>query len=184
MTPKRITILILAMVVYQTVFVCLFFTNPGPPYENPTSRRTIYFNSSFSVPSNICFVIVLISTIVLAVKLKQNMEWRSEAAQQSHEGPRAVKERRAARSVVIICTIFICSFTLNVVLFLTPLFYPKFNYQDPYLGNLIRVMFNFSGLFQVMSSCMNILVYYRMSSRYRQVFNTIFCKKVKKQNLK
>ena len=164
------------MVVYQAVFACLFFTNPGPPYDVLSSRRTAYFIFSFSAPSYVCFVIVLISTIVLVVKLKQNMEWRSRAAKQSHEGSRSVKERKAARSVVTICTIFICSFILNVGLFLTSLLYPSFNQHDPFLGSLLRVLFKISFLLQVLSSSVNTLVYYRMSTRYRDVFNDLFCK--------
>ena len=166
LTPGRTTALILLMVVYQSVFSALMYAQTGPPYDRPSPRRFLYFVCSFSAPSFICFFIVLVSTILLVIRLKQNLEWRNEAAKQSQRGS---KELRVARSVIAVCTIFTICFVPNVS--------TKFEYADPYLGNLTRIVFVFTALFQVVNSAVNIFVYYSMSTKYREVFIDLFCKK-------
>ncbi|RUS68752.1 hypothetical protein EGW08_023487 [Elysia chlorotica] len=187
-TPRRMIILILVMVFYQSVFIVLLFVYPGPPYDILSKRRSLYFIFSLSVPSLICFFVVSVSTVILVVCLKQNLEWRNAATAtkqsaqsgqsgQSCQNSGVSKERKAARSVVAICTIFIVCFAPNVALFLMSVVYPKFTTYDPYLGNLKRILLAISGVMQVMNSSVNILVYYRMSSRYREVFNSLFCRR-------
>ncbi|KAK3799584.1 hypothetical protein RRG08_053212 [Elysia crispata] len=75
-TPKRTVFLVLAMVIYQSVLIVLLYSYPGPPYDVPNSaRRSRYITSSFTVLTCICVFVVLISTVLLVVSLKQNLEW-------------------------------------------------------------------------------------------------------------
>ena len=169
------------MVVYQSVFIVLLYVYPGPPYNVLVLRRALYFNCSFSFPSLICFFVVLVSTTVLVVRLKQNVEWRNEAAKQSNPNTDGSKELKAARSVVAICTIFIVCSAPNVFLFLTSLLYNNFTTYDPVLGSLKRVLYALSNMLQVLSSAVNIVIFYKMGTKYREVFNSLFCqKRVKK----
>ena len=177
MTPKRTVILILTMVVYQTVFVVLLFVYPGPPYDVFNQRRALYYNCTFSFPSFICFFVVLVSTTLLVVRLRQNLEWRNEAAKQSNQSSGGSKERKAARCVVAICVIFIICFAPNAALIVLSLVFPNFNTHDPYVGSLKRILYGFSSLLQVLSSAINIGVYYRMGTKYREVFDSMFCRK-------
>ena len=176
-TPKRTMFLILIMVIYQMVFIFLLFLNPGPPYDVVNKKKSLYFMSSSSVPSFICFFVVFVSTLLLVVKLKQNVEWRSNAAKQSNTSSGSAREMKAAKCVVAICTIFIICFTPTIVLVVTGLIYPKFTHQDPYLGTLMRSLYALSILMQVLSSSINIFVYYAMGSKYRDVFNALFCRR-------
>ena len=169
------------MVVYQTILSALMFAHTGPPYDKPSTTRFLYYVCSFSAPSFICFFIVLVSTILLVVRLKQNLEWRDEATSQS-TGSGTAKELKAARSVIAICTIFIICFVPNVTTLVMSAVYPRFDLLDPYLGNLSRIIFIFSFLFQVMNSAVNIFVYYSMSTKYREVFIELFCKKTLKSS--
>ena len=174
LTSQKITFILLTIVAYQSVFVFLLYVYPGPPYKIPSQRRALYFNCSFSFPSFICFFLVLVSTTVLVIRLKKNLEWRNEAAKQSNQISGGSKERKAARSVVAICTIFIICFTPNIVLFVLSLGYPTFTVYDPYLGNLKNILYALSSLLQVISSSVNIIVYYRMGTKYREVFTALF----------
>ena len=171
-TTRRTTGVILAMVKYQATFALLMFAHTPLPYDAPSARRKLYYFCSFSAPSCICFVVVLVSTSVLVVRLKRNIEWRNEASESGY-----TKERKAARSVIAVCTIFIICFLPNVAVLVISIAYPKFDIRDPYLGNLARVVFIFSFLFQVVNSTVNIFVYYNMSTKYREVFNALLCKK-------
>ena len=165
------------MMVYQTVFVVLLFVYPGPPYDVFNQRRALYYNCTFSIPCFICFFAVLVSTTLLVVRLRQNLEWRKEAAKQSNQSSGGFKERRAARCVVAICVIFIICFAPNAALIAVSLAFPTFNTHDPYVGSLKRILYRFSSLLQVLSSAINILVYYKMGTKYREVFNATFCRK-------
>ncbi|KAK3771347.1 hypothetical protein RRG08_054793 [Elysia crispata] len=176
-TSKRILFLILTMVAYQSVFIVLPYVYTGPPYNVRDRRRPLYFSCSYSFPSLICFFIVLVSTSLLVVRLKKNVEWRNEAAKQSNPNPNDSKELKAARSVVAICTIFIVCFTPNVFLFLMSLLYINFTTYDPVLGNLFTILYALSNMLQVLSSAVNIVIYYRMGTKYREVFNALFCQK-------
>ena len=118
---------------------------------------------------------VLASTTLLVVRLMQNLEWRYEAAKQSNRSSGNPKEMKAALCVVVICTIFIIGFAPNVALFLASLVYPKFSPYDLYLGSLAKCLYALSSLLQVLSSAVNIAVYYRMGTKYREVFNALFC---------
>ena len=173
-TPKRITGLILAMVFYEMTFAGLLFAQTGPPYDAFNIKRLLYLICSFSGPSCICFAIVVVTTSVLVAQLRQNLAWRNEATKQSARGSRTSKEQRVARSVIFISSIFIVCFIPNVVTWVTGLVYPKYDIRNPYWGNLTRIMFIFCMLFQSANSTVNIFVYYRMSTKYREVFDGLF----------
>ncbi|KAK3795812.1 hypothetical protein RRG08_052245 [Elysia crispata] len=103
-TSKRTLFLILTMAAYQTVHIVLLYSYPGPPYDVTKDERSLLLNSSFSALSFICFFVVLISTALLVVKLKQNLEWRNKAVQLSNKNSGISKERKAAR-IIICCDI-------------------------------------------------------------------------------
>ena len=176
-TPRRTTALILIMVVYEITFSSLMFALTGPPYDAFHPKRMIYLICSFSVPSLFCFFIVVIATSILVIRLRQNLAWRSEAAKQPAGDSGTPKEQKAARSVTVVCTIFIICFIPNVFTLVAGLVFPDSDLRDPYYGNLSRLLFIFSMLFQGVNSSVNIIVYYRMSTRYREVFVDLFWRK-------
>ena len=165
------------MVVYQAVFAVLNFGFTGPPYDKPSPRRFLYYICSFSAPSGICFGIVVVSTTVLVIRLKRNLEWRNEATKTYPGGTGNTKERKAARSVIAICTIFIVCFVPNVTNLVVSNVFPQFDPRDAYWGNLSRIVFILSFVFQVVNSSVNIVVYYSMGTKYREVFKDLFFKK-------
>ena len=163
------------MAVYQSVLIILLYSYPGPPYDVASPQKVLYFNISFTALTFVCFFIVLITTVLLVVRLMQNLEWRNKAAE--HFNKNSLKETKAARCVAAICTIFIMCFTPNVALHFTGFVYPEIRPHDPYLGSLMVVLYAISTLLQVLSSAVNIFVYYRMSTKYRQVFKVMFHRK-------
>ena len=165
------------MVIYQAVLITLLYSYPGPPYDAPSAWRSRYITSSFTALSSICFFVVLISTVLLIVRLMQNLEWRNKAAKQSNKNSGSLKETKAARCVAAICTIFIMCFTPNVALNFTGVVYPEFTPHDPYLGTLMVALYAISTMLQVLSSAVNIFVYYRMSTKYREIFKVMFHRK-------
>ena len=183
MTTRRITVLIAAMAVYELTFICLMFVYTGPPYvpSPSTNDRKPYMMYSFSIPSFICFVIIFISTIFLVIQLRyyQNQAWLKSAASTNSENTsrsnrNSKKEQRAARLVILICSMFLICFAPNAAMFLaTTLIFPDLQVYDPYLGLFAQILFNFSVLFQTMSSSLNLFVYYATSSKYRAEFRRL-----------
>ncbi|CAG5127801.1 unnamed protein product [Candidula unifasciata] len=128
-----------------------------------------------------CFLSVVILTTILVVKLNQKMAWRqsnSSAVIQSKQkstsdGVVNSKERKIAKMVVLMSVIFIASFLPAVIVFFTGIIVPTFNY-DKLDRNLVFVMMSLTNTAEVINSSVNIFIYIRMSSKYRETFLKLF----------
>ncbi|GFS07255.1 chemosensory receptor A [Elysia marginata] len=159
--------LVCVLAIFETIFAGLILFTTGPPYA--------YMNWCFSYPSMICFLLVSASTVFLVVRLKANLSWRSRLPNQLICS--SAKEIKASRSVILICWMFIISFIPNIFLVTAALVYPEFTLQGPYYKWLVHILAAFAMLFQMISSSVNVFVYYSMSTRFREVFIETFCRK-------
>ena len=160
----------------MTAFMSLLYIDTGPPYDRDAKKQGFYYFCFFAIPSTTCFFIVVITTIFLVIKLRRNLQWRKGTATQSERS--SDKENKIVRKIIAISTIFIICFFPNVANFFAQIIYPPFRFDDPYLGTLTIIMFTFSGVFQAISSSINIFFYYRMSSKFKRTFSEIFmCRK-------
>ena len=191
-TSRRVSCLIAVMAAYELTFVCLMFVYTGPPYTpSPSSTdRKPYLMYSFSIPSSIFFVIILISTLFLVTRLRsyRKQAWLKEALGPRRDNPNPnssssnsskndKKEQKAARFVIAICTMYLVCFTPNVAIFVTSsLIFPNLQIYDPYLGWFMQILLTLSLLFQTVSSSVNVFIYYAISSKYRVEFKHLFCK--------
>ena len=117
-------------------------------YLHPLHHPSIPFPKV--IPSTTCFFIVVLATIFLVVKLRTNQKWRRETISQKEKTNE--KDNKLVKTIIAICTLFIiCSFP-NVSIFIAQTIYPRFRYEDPYLGSLIERMFGLSGIFLAISS--------------------------------
>ena len=172
LTRRRSLFLTLAVVAYHVIFTIVLYSDTGPPYDAHPQKLSFYYFSLYVIPSTSCFFIVVLTTIFLVVKLRTNVKWRRDAISQKEK--RNERDNKLVKTIIAICTLFIiCSFP-NVSIFITQIIYPRFRYGDPYLGTLIESMFGFSGVFQAISSSINIFFYYRMSSRFKKTFCACF----------
>ena len=164
--------LLFAIMAYVLVFLLVFFIDIGAPFQTQIEKTGYYYFCFFAVPSATCFFIVVVTTILLVVRLKRNLEWRKQTASQSESS--SCKENRVARTIIAISTIFIVCFFPNVLNLFVQIIHPPFRYMDPYLGTLAVTMFSFSGVFQAISSSINLIFYYKMSSKFKKVFSETF----------
>ncbi|GFN83236.1 peptide receptor gpcr [Plakobranchus ocellatus] len=139
--------------------------------------ETITMFAAFTIPSVICFSIVVICTIFLVIKLSQSARWRQSTsnAPSKQDGSMLTKENRVVRTVVMICVIYIFFFAPNVVTLTTMAAYPDFNQADPYLGNLQNICLIVGYPCHAICSAVNIFVYLRMSTKYKETFFKLFC---------
>ncbi|GFN83091.1 chemosensory receptor a [Plakobranchus ocellatus] len=170
---RRVIFLILAMAVYEIVFVGLHIAKTGPPYSTNSMLKALYLLCSYSSISLACFAVISISTIFLIIRLQRSLTWRKTTSTASGQTT-SNKEAKATRCVVFICLLFIVCFFPNLFTIIFVSIYPTFNVWDPYFYRLAYIICIGSFLCQAISISANTLVYYIMSSKYRQVFRGLF----------
>ncbi|GFO28778.1 peptide receptor gpcr [Plakobranchus ocellatus] len=171
------------------------------PYINITILNTIPVNSEFAILFEkiyivICgviqpllaFSIVLICTVLLVIQLRKISSWRisvmSAKSQRlkPEENPAASssavevsisqKEERLVRKVVAIATIFIVSFIPTCVMLICDVVFDEFN-QFGVFRRLYIISGHITSLGQPISGSVNILIYYKMASKFRSVFKRL-----------
>ncbi|GFN78168.1 chemosensory receptor a [Plakobranchus ocellatus] len=169
------------------------------PYLNMTILNTIPVNSEFAILFEkisvivcgviqplLAFSIVLICTVLLVVQLKKISYWRLSVMPGKKEQPEdnpsersstvgdrsSQKEERLVRMVVAIATIFIASYIPTCIMLVFCVVFDEFNQFGVY-----RRLFIVSGyiisLGQPISGSVNILIYYKMASKFRSVFRRL-----------
>ncbi|GFO35303.1 chemosensory receptor a [Plakobranchus ocellatus] len=171
------------------------------PYLNRTILDTIPLNSELAILFEkisiaICgviqpllaFAIVLICTVLLVVQLRKISSWRMSVTAsksqrlQPEENPAASssaaearisqKEERLVRMVVAIATIFIVSYIPTCIMLLCYVVFDEFTMFGVY-RRLSVVSSYIAALGQPISGSVNILIYYKMASKFRSVFRRL-----------
>ncbi|GFO28775.1 chemosensory receptor a [Plakobranchus ocellatus] len=170
-------------------------------YLNVTILNTIPVNSEFAILFEkiylvICgviqpllaFLIALICTVLLVVQLRKISSWRlsvtsaknqrvepeeNPAANSSVSGARiSQKEERLVRKVVAIASIFIFSYIPTCIMLLCYVVLDEFNQFGVY-RRLFIVSAYITSLGQPISGSANILIYYKMATKFRSVFRRL-----------
>ena len=134
--------------------------------------------ASYSIPTFILFIVVLCGTIFLINSFKQSRKLR-DSMTWSEKSVMSNKDARLVHMVIFICIFYIVSATPLVVIFLTASVYPEFKYTNPYLENVLYASHAVSDMFQAFSSSINIIVYFKMGSKYKEIFKQTFLHKSK-----
>ncbi|GFO46856.1 chemosensory receptor a [Plakobranchus ocellatus] len=171
------------------------------PYLNITILNTIPVNSESAILLEkisfvicgviqplVAFSIVLICTGLLVVQLRKISSWRLSVTSakshriQSEENPVSnssaaearisQKEERLVRMVVAIATIFIVSYIPTCIMLLCFVAFDEFNLSGTY-SRLFIVFSYITSLGQPISGSVNILIYYKMASKFRSVFRRL-----------
>ncbi|GFN73599.1 chemosensory receptor a [Plakobranchus ocellatus] len=171
------------------------------PHLNVTILNTIPVNSKFAIQFDkisivICgviqpllaFSIVLICTVLLVVQLRKISSWRLSVTSakrqwvQPEENPAASlsaaevrisrKEERLVRMVVAIATIFIMSYIPICIGLFCGVLIDRFDLYGVY-SRIYIVSGYIVSLGQPISGSVNILIYYKMASKFRSVFRRL-----------
>ncbi|GFN78155.1 chemosensory receptor a [Plakobranchus ocellatus] len=171
------------------------------PYLNITILNTIPVNSTFAILFEkisivICgviqpllaFSIVLICTVLLVIQLRKISSWRLSVTSaksqrvQPEENPAgssfgaeariSQKDERLVRMVVAIATIFIVSYIPTCIVLLCYVVLDEFNQFGVY-RRLLIVSAYITSLGHPFRGSVNILIYYKMTSKFRSVFRRL-----------
>ncbi|CAL1541314.1 unnamed protein product [Lymnaea stagnalis] len=125
----------------------------------------------------ISFVAIVALTITLVIQLQQNTKWRASATTKTEQtGAMSNRDRRIVRMIILITFILIACFCPGNLLQVAWLIEPKFSTGGVYNnGQMACWMFAF--LMETINSSANVFVYYNMSTKYREIFQQLFCGK-------
>ena len=200
-TRRNITIMFVAMILYQIATATVGFFSMRLKGWDPlvfkerfpyrlsaklvtNSSGTIYsfYNVSMylyhistltsgSIPTNVCFVTVTISTIFLIVKFKESRKNREKMTGKSGNSG---KDARLVGTVITICVIYIIGYLPYTLNYLAAWIFPEFTYFNAYLRNVIMLALYIGGSFQAVSSSVNLFVFFKMNEKYRREFYAQF----------
>lgn len=188
-TPKRTTTIILCIYIltmisgvplYCTLYIDWQFDKERNKTilalafrENKDLSETVVYvlHAAFGVLS---FLAVVVFTLVLIHKLRQKSDWRKLASlQQERSESMSSKDRSTISMVVVIASILIICYTPSVMLFLTTMFVPEFSIGGAYY-NLFYSLWTFGVLMENVNSSVNIFLYCKMSTKYRNTLKELF----------
>ncbi|CAL1545320.1 unnamed protein product, partial [Lymnaea stagnalis] len=131
---------------------------------------TIYTSFQFlSIP------LIILFTIILTAKLRQKSKWRFKTTSGTDRVLKNMdkKESKTIKMITAIAFIHILCYLPAYIGLLIVITVPEFSIVGLYKNSFV-VEFSFSGLFEAVNSSLSIFLYYRMSTKYRRIFNAIF----------
>jgi hypothetical protein len=129
--------------------------------------------------------LVIILTIFLVTKLSQKSNWRKQNTAVSDNSDNiSSRDKKTVKMIIIIATILITCYTPGSVLLLISTFVPEFNVGLS-LNNCFYSFWSIAFVGHAINSSVNVLLYYRMSTKYRQIFDKLFskCRKSSSDNI-
>lgn len=130
-----------------------------------------FMNSVTGVTS---FVAVIIFTSILVVKLKKASIWRQKTTTgSSGQDAMSNRDKKTVKMIALIATVLIVCFTPGAVVSMVTFVEPEFDLRRGYMNSVVS-MWSIAVVFQSVNSSVNIVFYYKMSSKYRQTFHSTF----------
>ncbi|BFZ11291.1 hypothetical protein BsWGS_14330 [Bradybaena similaris] len=122
------------------------------------------------------FGAVIIFTVVLVIKMKEKSKWRSSIAHAGTNSSDGIqkKDNKVVKMIVLIAVIYCGCFLPMLVNYIVTTIEPRFIIVGVY-RNAFLLSWSFAFLVDSFNSSINIVVYYRMSTKYRNTFNSLFC---------
>lgn len=120
------------------------------------------------------FTAVVIATVILTHTLGQKNTWRKRV-QINYKDCETISNRDRATIVMVVlvaCILIIC-YTPAVLLCVTTFCEPEFSRTGKYF-NLYYSLWSFALLFENINSSVNMFLYLKMSTKYRQAFRQLF----------
>ncbi|RUS78186.1 hypothetical protein EGW08_014045 [Elysia chlorotica] len=122
----------------------------------------------------ICMATVVVSTAFLGTALRQRERWLESLPFSANLSTR-VNNRKVARTVVAISSIYITCSIPGVVVLLVLFAVPTLNPFAPAAESLSMVLSTFIQSFLAFSGMANIFVYLNMNSKYKEYFKNLLC---------
>lgn len=189
-TPKRTTLTICLIYVVNIMTLVPEYTTSYLDWvrvpERNISLLGIKFTSSRPSVDGLCYVMhslfsmtsffgVVVFTCVLVIKLRQSSEWRQKTTlYNENRSCVSAREQRTVKMVVLIASILIVCYipgaSIATAVFIVG---PDLSIKGRHI-NICVAIWSIAYCFQSVNSSINIFIYYRMSSKYRDTFQMFF----------
>ncbi|KAH9498968.1 Endothelin-converting enzyme 2 [Bulinus truncatus] len=124
-------------------------------------RKSIFI---FSMMMLVSFVLVIVFTILLIIQLNRVTKWRKVSQSNTLAG----RDKTVVRTVLVLACVLIVTFTPNLITCAINFIVPGFDMTGDY-SNAFFVSMSFALLFDAINSSINTVLYYMMSSSFREV---------------
>ncbi|CAL1543378.1 unnamed protein product, partial [Lymnaea stagnalis] len=136
-----------------------------------TDGLTFAFHAGMSLCAFVC---VIVFTSVLVNQLRRTSKWRRKSApDQQQLGSLSTRDKKAVSLIILVALSLIVCYTPTVSLSVMSICLPGFSVVGKE-ANLFNAAWSFGFLFHAINSNVNIILYYKMSSKYREKFNQLF----------
>lgn len=153
-------------------------------YMDPARRKIVdqisYGINGVFMPMS-CFLLVVICTVVLVVKLNQQAAWRNASSavnylakdNPSNDTSMTARDKKASRMTILISTMFISCFIPAVCVFIGGCVEPGFTYDGDY-KNIFLVTLSVSFITESINASSTVIIYFTASTKYRNTFRGMF----------
>ncbi|KAK0051139.1 growth hormone secretagogue receptor type 1 [Biomphalaria pfeifferi] len=141
--------------------------------NNSTLVVSLLMNVSHFYLSVIAFICNVIFTAILVVSLKKKSEWRRSATFVGDQNEALTsRDKKTVTMVIVVAAILIVCYSPGVTSCFVEIFVPDF-YIFAKQKNVFHVIWSFCFMFHSINASINVIVYYKMSSKYRATLNKI-----------
>lgn len=193
-TPKRVAVIIVcvfAILIFSVTPVYVvnqlklkFYSHRNKTLiglifaENREHVERISFavNNAF-VPYS-AFIVIIICTITLVIKLQNTAKWRQKSATSVQADNVSNRNRKVAKMVVMISVLFITSFVLVSSMYLAMTVESELSISGRH-RNVGIILAGLGLVLESVNSATNIFIYYYMSSKYNTAFRQLFMMTIK-----
>ncbi|CAL1537343.1 unnamed protein product [Lymnaea stagnalis] len=188
-TPRRTVIVVASVfvIVCSSVVPVAFSLGVGPTFsvaKNRTVIGLVYSENGVAV-ENVAllinafleitaFVFVILSTIGLVQKFLSKTKWRNETSSSQKNEQISRRDKKVVKMIILISGIFIASYFPIVINVTVMAVFDDYGVLGRY-KNIYMAIGTCIFFLEAVNSTVNIFVYLRMSSRFRETFVSIFC---------
>ncbi|KAK6987245.1 neuropeptides capa receptor [Biomphalaria glabrata] len=143
--------------------------------SNRHSVMTIYYFIADQFVPYATILLLILCTITIVTKLRSKLKWRqsTSSAGGGASGSVTNKEGKVVTMLINISVIFIICLLPQSTLNTAMGFVPGLKVDGVYF-NIFKLCYSFTSLLETVNCSVSILVYYKMSTKYRQEFWTLF----------
>ncbi|KAK6959138.1 FMRFamide receptor [Biomphalaria glabrata] len=150
----------------QTKILLLYRNNPE------TVLRVSYLITDMFVPYATFFILILCNAVIV-VRLRSSWRWRRTVTSGKHSGSKEIsgKEKKLVKMLTTVSIIFLLCLTPQSAMLTALGIVRELKINGPYF-DLSLLVYSFTFLLETINCSVNIIVYYNMSSKFRERIQT------------